>query len=101
MLLKKASRYSANHDSVSLRDLAARFRAGCFTFSILGEAETTFRAREDNGRMKDEAAHACVALCRARVLQEIRGRKGTTTAEHLKLVLSIIDRPTNLPLRDH
>ena len=67
----------------------------------LGEAETIFRAREANGRTKDKAAHACAALCRARVLQEIRRRKGTTTAEHLKLVLSIIDRPTNFPLQDH
>jgi hypothetical protein len=67
----------------------------------LGEAETIFRAREDNRRMKDKAAHACAALCRARVAEESKRRKATTTAEHLKLVLSIMDKPTNFPLQDH
>jgi hypothetical protein len=43
--------------------------------------------------MKEKAAHACHALCRARVVEEIRLRKGTPTAEYLKLVLSIIDGP--------
>jgi hypothetical protein len=42
--------------------------------------------------MKDNAAHACHALFR-RLVEEIRLRKGTSTAEHLKLVLSIIDGP--------
>jgi hypothetical protein len=63
----------------------------------LGEAEATFRTLEDNRRMQDKAAHACTALCRGRVLGEIRRRKGTTTAEHLKLVLAIIDRPAHFP----
>ena len=67
----------------------------------LGEAETIFRAREDNRRTKDKAAHACAALCRARVVEESKRRKATTTAEHLKLVLSIMDKPTNFPLQDH
>jgi hypothetical protein len=66
----------------------------------LGGAETIFRTLEDNRRMKDKAAHACASLCRARVLEEMSRRKGTTTAEHLKLVLSIIDRLT-FPLQDH
>ena len=43
-------------------------------------------------RMKERAAHACHALCRARVVEEMQRRKGTRIAEHLKLVLSIIDR---------
>ena len=64
----------------------------------IGETETIFGAQEDNGRMRDKAAHACHALCRARVVEEIRRRRSTTTAEHLKLVLSIIDKPTNIPL---
>jgi hypothetical protein len=51
--------------------------------------------------MKDKAAHACAALCRARVAEESKRRKATTTAEHLKLVLSIMDKPTNFPLQDH
>lgn len=66
----------------------------------LGEAETIFRAREDNKRMKDQAAHACHTLCRARVVEEMRLHRATKTAEHLKLVLSIIDRPSFFSLRD-
>ena len=56
----------------------------------LADYEQLFRAQEVNKRMKEKAAHACHALCRARVAEEIRLRKGTRTAEHLKLVLSVI-----------
>jgi hypothetical protein len=59
----------------------------------LADYEQVFRAEEVNKRMKERAAHACRALCRARVVEEMRLRKGTTTAEHLKLVLSVIDGP--------
>jgi hypothetical protein len=59
----------------------------------LADYEQVFRAQEVNKRMKERAAHACSALCRARVVEEMRLRKGTTTAEHLKLVLSVIDGP--------
>ena len=59
----------------------------------LTDYEQLFRAQEINKRMKEMAAHACHALCRARVVDEIRLRKGTPTAEHLKLVLSVIDGP--------
>jgi hypothetical protein len=59
----------------------------------LVDCEQLFRAQEVNKRMKEKAAHACHAVCRARVLDEIRLRKGTPTAEHLKLVLSVIDGP--------
>ena len=55
--------------------------------------EQIFRAREVNKRMKDKAAHACHALCRARVVEEIQRRKGTPTADHLKLVLNVIEGP--------
>ena len=41
--------------------------------------------------MKQKAGHACHSLCRSRVAEEIRRRTGTPTADHLKLVLSIID----------
>jgi hypothetical protein len=58
----------------------------------LADCEAIFRARETNKRMKDKAAHACHALCRARVVEEMQQRRGTQIAEHLKLVLSIIDR---------
>src|SRR5262249_26174069 len=51
-------------------------------------ADYEFRAQEVNKRMKEKAAHACHALCRARVVEEIRLRKGTPTEQHLKLVLS-------------
>jgi hypothetical protein len=67
----------------------------------LGDTETKFRLREDNRRMKDKAAQVCHSLCRARVLEEMRRRKGMTTAEHLKLVLAAIDRPTNFPPENH
>jgi hypothetical protein len=47
---------------------------------------------EANRHMRDKAAHARRALCRARVAEELQRRRGTRIAEHLKLVLSIIDR---------
>src|SRR6516165_10497147 len=59
----------------------------------LADCEQIFKAQEVNRRMKDKAAHACQALCRARVLEETRRRKGTPNADHLKLVLSVIDGP--------
>ena len=59
----------------------------------LADYEQIFRAQEVNKRMKDKAAHACHALCRARLVEEIRRRKGTATGEHLKYVLSVIDGP--------
>jgi len=57
----------------------------------LADYEQVFRAQEVNKRMKEKAAHACHALCRARVVEEIGLPKGTTTAEHLKLVLNVIE----------
>ena len=35
----------------------------------LADCEAIFRAQEPNKRMKDKAAHACHALCRARVAE--------------------------------
>jgi hypothetical protein len=58
----------------------------------LANCEEIFRAQETNKRMKDKAAYACHALCRARVVEEMQRRKGTRIAEHPKLVLSVIDR---------
>ena len=55
--------------------------------------EEIFKAQEVNSRMKDKAAHACHALCRARIVEEIKHRKGTATSEHLKVVLRVIDGP--------
>jgi hypothetical protein len=59
----------------------------------LADCEQIFRAQEIGKRMREKAAHACRALCRARVSEEIRLRKGTPTAEQLKLVLGVIDGP--------
>ena len=70
---------------------ANSFREG--VRGALADYELLFRAQEVNERMKDKAAHACHALCRARLVEEIRLRKGTPTAEQLKLVLSAIERP--------
>ena len=36
------------------------------------DCEAIFRARETNKRMRDKAAHACHALCRARVAEELQ-----------------------------
>jgi hypothetical protein len=58
----------------------------------LADGEALFRAQETNKRMRDKAAHACRALCRARVTEELQRRRGTRIAEHLKLVLTIINR---------
>jgi hypothetical protein len=58
----------------------------------LTDCEEIFRARERNKRMRDQAAHACRALCRARVAEELQRRRGTRIGEHLKLVLSVLDR---------
>jgi len=65
----------------------------------LADYEQLFRVQEVNKRMQDKAAHACHALCRARVVEEIQRRKGTPTAEHLKLVLSVVNGP-RFPRKD-
>jgi hypothetical protein len=64
-----------------------RLRAGSSA-----DCEELFRAKEVNKRMKDKAAHACHALFRARLFEEMRLRKGTATAEHLKVVLGVYRR---------
>ena len=61
--------------------------------AALADYEQLFRAQEVNKRMKDKAAQACHALCRSRVVEEIRKCKGTPQADHLKLVLSVIEGP--------
>ena len=66
--------------------------------ALEGEDENAVRhgvrvALSDYEQMKDKAAHACHALCRSRVVEETKRRKGTPTADHLKLVLNIIEGP--------
>ena len=58
----------------------------------LADCEAIFRAREKGKRMREKAAHASRVLCRARVSEELQRRRGTRIGEHLKLVLTIIDR---------
>jgi hypothetical protein len=58
----------------------------------LADCEAIFRAREPNKRMRDQAARVNRALFRSRVVAEMYQRRGTPIAEHLRLVLSIIDR---------
>jgi hypothetical protein len=65
-------------------------------YVAIADGEQIFRAQEVNRRTKDKAAHACHALCRTRIVEEIKRRKGTVTSEHLKVVLNVIDGP---PLR--
>ena len=65
----------------------------------IADCEAIFRAQEVNTRMRDRAAHACRVLCRARVVEEMQRLKGTRTAEHLRLVLSVIDGP-RFPFKD-
>jgi hypothetical protein len=47
--------------------------------------------------MRDQAAHACRALCRARAAEELQRRRGTCIGEHLKLVLSTGSRSVDSP----
>jgi hypothetical protein len=65
----------------------------------LADCTDIFKAQEVNRRMKDKAVHACHVLCRARVVEEIQGRKGTVTGKHLQYVLSVIDGP-RLPAKE-
>ncbi len=58
----------------------------------LADCEALFRVREPNKRMSDKAALACRALCRARIAEELLRRRGTPIAEHLTVVLNVIDR---------
>jgi hypothetical protein len=59
----------------------------------LADCEVIFRAQEANKRMKEKAAHACHSLCRGRVAEDLRRRKGTTAGDHLQFVLGVIDGP--------
>ena len=56
----------------------------------LAKCEAIFRLQEPKKRMRDQAAHACRALCHTRVADELQRRRGTRIGKHLKLVLSII-----------
>ena len=68
--------------------------------ALLANCGRQFRSAETNKRMKDTATHACDMLRRARVVEEIQRCKGTLTAVHLKMVLSVIDGPAISPMKD-
>jgi hypothetical protein len=50
-----------------------------------------FRDDEKNKRMKNKAVEVCRTLSRARVVEEMRRRKGTSAVDHLQMVLTVID----------
>jgi hypothetical protein len=56
----------------------------------------TFRAREVQEYKKDAAAEQCRDWCRQRVLQELEQREGTPTADHLRIVLNVIEGTADL-----
>ena len=58
----------------------------------LGDCEAIFRAQQRYKHMRDQTALICRALCRSRVVAEMHQRRGTRLADHLKMVLTIIDR---------
>jgi hypothetical protein len=58
----------------------------------LGDCEAIFRAQQPYKHMRDQTALICRALCRSRIVAEMHQRRGTRLADHLKLVLTIIDR---------
>ena len=58
--------------------------------------EKQFRHSETDKRMKDTAGDACRKLCRARVVAEKLRCRGTLTAVHLNIVLSVIDGSAGL-----
>ncbi|HUI12566.1 MAG TPA: hypothetical protein VL048_03740 [Xanthobacteraceae bacterium] len=72
----------------------------CEDSNVIGEAvrqrlatyEKEFCEAETDKRMKGMAFRAFYVLARTRVVEEIKRCKGTSTAEHLKIVLSVIDR---------
>lgn len=66
----------------------------------LAKYEKLFRNAEANESMKDKAAEACDRLCRARVVDEMQQSRGTLTAVHLKIVLSVIEGPARFPSKD-
>jgi len=65
----------------------------------LAKCESRFRKDEENEGMKGRAAEMCDRLCRARVVEKMQQRRGTLTAVHLNIVLSVIDGPGRFPLK--
>jgi hypothetical protein len=68
----------------------------------LADCEEVLRAQETNKRMKDKAAHACHALCRARVADATCGRRacGKRTRGRARLIDMNCRRPRHLQSRN-
>ncbi len=79
-------------------EISQSVRDGVRRYLIIYEKQ--FRDAEPGKRMKDTAACVCRGLCRARVVEEIRRRKGTSTEQHLKVVLNVIADRIRFPLND-
>jgi predicted oxidoreductase len=65
----------------------------------LAKCESQFRKDEESESMKDRAAEMCDRLCRARIVEEMQQRRGTLTAVHLNIVLSVVDGPGRFPMK--
>jgi len=65
----------------------------------LARCEKQFRKVEGSESITNRAAETCDRLCRTRIVEEMQNRKGTLTAVHLKIVLSVIDGPGRFPLK--
>ena len=62
----------------------------------LRDCEAIFKAQEVNRRMKDKAAHACHALCRARIVEDMRRRKGLSMGYASLKAIALVVRQHNI-----
>jgi hypothetical protein len=65
----------------------------------LADCEALFRVREPNKRMRDKAALACRALCRARVTEELQGAQGNGDSGAPEVLTSIGSQHAPSPRR--
>jgi len=72
---------------------SARIRAVTLTY------EEMFRDEEVYDHKEDEAARRSRDWCRERVLDELDKREGTSTTDHLRTALSVIEGDAAGPLR--
>ncbi len=87
------------HDVLALEgEISQSVRDGVRRYLVIYEKQ--FRDAEPNKRMKDSAVRVCRGLCRARVVEEIWRCKGTSTGEHLKVVLQVIEDRIRFPDED-
>jgi hypothetical protein len=65
----------------------------------LANYEAQVRTAEKTKRRRDNAIQTFEMECRTRVIEAMQQNKGTLTAVHLKIVLSVINGPVRLPLK--